>query len=1275
MKYWVIAPMESTTPEELFQTAWEYDKHHGTIAVGFPSGPAPVPSEVSDVSIVTHVNCGSFDDFQRSFRALKEQGELEWGPRAPKMIWEFHREIQPGDKVIARRGLSTILGIGTVTKTAYYDFAKGSARIGVSSPTTATAETSDEIFTGPQTAGADPRASPDERPIPDTDYPYFRPRFIEVDWEHTGEFSAKLGWRRTVQEITREQFDFSLGSAPELQAVVAAHPQPQGSVSPTEPSRPTGSLTPTVPTPREQVGMLPRKAGKTPTSTTPTEGETGPRPAPTNVRSTMPKAILPQPPRRQPDRPNYYIGIDLGTTNSVMGWGTLNPQTNKLEPKVVEINMMIERGGMGKKELLPSCVYFKEESVPIVGEYAKTMIGRQTNRVVKSIKSEMGTQRRFHFNNTSYDASTISSQILKHLVSSAKALFGFTPDDVVITVPASFDSDMRAATIEAARLAGFRTQEDDGSPRNILLDEPRAALYDFINRQNKGEIPETLINFHQPQLVLVFDLGGGTLDVSLHRVSYQQEQYRLNIEDLAISRYTQIGGDDFDAKLADHFLAAYANRLPDNLDDFQMNLLKSTFREYAEQAKIDLSSEVETGKLMGYFHPETVEAAIIQTPFENQVFQYDLTLSEYEEVVEPLLASHLTLQSVNQLDKLPAGEGGKACDNIIYPILDVLQKAQRKLGSMPNVDAVLLNGGMTKLHTIQQRLETLFGFPPIAAGDPDKAVARGAVVYHYDLHRGIKPARILNDTIGIEIAGGRVKPLVEAGTILPLSPPKPIDGLQVSDGAPSLRLPFYLGSRSDTNPPNRRILERNVRFQRPLLKNEPIFLQVQVDERGIMNVEGWPKANPKERFTVSVDSTQSLAAERSSGPAPVVSDVVESSVKISSEVSDPSEGMRGGRGATGYASPQASLPPGSSYKAKPQPTSQTVATTPAKLPSRPVPLPGGEPTAEGGSGQARDRPLHSQMEPGAILDVRYELAEMKKNFSYYLRTYQINRKKAIMEQVTRQRTKISRAQNAEEFISPLLDNIDYVNNFGKARMMVLLGDLASSCSDTDLLYDICDAAIALSNPEEIKYRHPQVIKTVVRYAVEAIGKTRLPIAESHLINLLTQETPIAVRPSAVYSIGKCCHSLNAIEHLKPLIKYGLAADRIAINWAFGKMGSREHERPLPIEQLEPVVSILMEQLRTESHNDVKRNGIYALGEICDRRDCAADVIAVERGAAVIERLELFLNFRMDGSLSELANMQQHRMLQRFAGVSIQMIKGTQLSAEQETSLLTIRSEN
>ena len=369
---------------------------------------------------------------------------------------------------------------------------------------------------------------------------------------------------------------------------------------------------------------------------------------------------------RQSDRRNYYIGIDLGTTNSVMAWGTLNPQTNQLETKIVEVRMMIERGGTGKKELLPSCVYFKEGSTPIVGEYAKTMIGR-TNRVVKSIKSEIGTQTEFDFDGSTYNPAVISSQILKHLASSAESLFGFVPDDVVITVPASFDSDMREATIEAARIAGFRTQEDDGSPRNILLDEPRAALYDFVNRQNKGDIPETLISFHEPQTVLVFDLGGGTLDVSLHNVSYQQEQRTLNIEDLAISRYTRIGGDNFDQKLADHFLEVYADRLPNDFDDSQMNMLKSEFREYAEQAKVDLSSEIENGALMGYLDPESfdpalVETEIIKTPFENQVFEYDLTLSEYEEIVESLLAPRLTLDTVNQLDTL------SDCDNIIYPI-------------------------------------------------------------------------------------------------------------------------------------------------------------------------------------------------------------------------------------------------------------------------------------------------------------------------------------------------------------------------------------------------------------------------------------------------------------------------------------------------------------------------------------------------------------------------------------------------------------------------------
>ena len=904
----------------------------------------------------------------------------------------------------------------------------------------------------------------------------------------------------------------------------------------------------------------------------------------TNLGSVKETSSGSQKLNRQSDQPNYYIGIDLGTTNSVMAWGTLNPRTNQLETKIVEVRMMIERGGTGKKELLPSCVYFKEEGSPIVGEYAKTMIGR-TNRVVKSIKSEMGTQAEFDFDGSTYNPAVISSQILKHLAYSAESLFGFVPDDVVITVPASFDSDMREATIEAARLAGFRTQEDDGSPRNILLDEPRAALYDFVNRQNKGEIPETRISFQEPQTVLVFDLGGGTLDVSLHNVSYQQEQYTLNIEDLAISRYTQIGGDDFDQKLADHFLEVYADRLPNDFDDSQMNMLKSEFREYAEQAKIDLSSEIENGKLMGYldsnsFDPELIETEIIKTPFENQVFEYDLTLSEYEEIIEPLLAPHLTLDAVQQLDTL------FTCDNIVYPILDVLRKAEQKIGGMASVDAVLLNGGMTKFYTIQKRLETLFGFPPITAGDPDKAVARGAVVYHYDLHRGIKPARIVNDTIGVEIDGDRVKPLVEAGTILPLPQPKPIDNLQISENSQSLRLPFYLGSREDTQPPNRPILERTVRFQRQLSKGEPIFMQVQVDERGIMSVEGWPKADPDQKFTVSIDSNQPAAANETSN------------------------------GLT--RNPDEFNPSG---------TDPQTDNTPEEGQS----VPGAEQTVPSGSQAASES-------TGSPLEVHPELMEMKKNISHYMKTDEFNRKKIIDEQITRQHIRITEASNAEDFISPLLDNINYVNNYGRGKVIMLLGDLANLCSDIDLLYDIYEAAAALSHPEGIQSKHPIVIKNVITNAIKTIGKTGIPSAESHLINLITPEIPITVRPIAVSSIGKCCHSVNALEHLKRLMKYGEDTDRVAINWAFGKMGSREHETPLSIQDLESVISILMDQLQTEPDNDVKRNGIYALGEICDRRDCAKDVIGAEKSEEVIRLIEPFLSSRTDGSLADLANM-------------------------------------
>lgn len=899
-------------------------------------------------------------------------------------------------------------------------------------------------------------------------------------------------------------------------------------------------------------------------------------------------------------KPDYYLGIDLGTTNSVISWGSLNRRRKELDTQIINVPMMIEGGGMGSKELLPSFVYFSDGKVPSVGEYAKTMIGRQTRRVVRSVKSYMGTQEAFRFDGETYDPAQISCMILKQLASGARKI-SIDPGQVVVTVPASFDPDQRASTIKAAELAGFQV---------TLFDEPRAALYDFANRQEKGELPPTLIDFDSPKLVLVFDLGGGTLDVSLHEVCYhQQNQYKLDIQDIAIGRYTRLGGDDFDKLLAEHLLEAYSNRLPQNPDDYDIHLLEREFQVYAENAKIELSTiaDLQADQHGDNWKPDDISTAIIQYPFANpeHMFQYNLTLAEYDQIVEPLLASKLTLDSVDLPDPHPFQE------NIIYPILDVLRKAKDKLqlDDPPKVDAVLLNGGMTRFHTIQKRLETFFGFPPIVAGDPDRAVARGASVYHYlSKQQDYEPSRILNDTIGIELDGGRVRPLVPAGTILPLTEPKPIEDLSMSKGDTFLRLPFYLGSRTDTNLPNRKIFERRVELERPVLKNEPVFLQVTVDEQGILGVEGWPKANPDQKFTVTVDSGKQDT---------------DSSTEIEEQVTEIKE----------QGQESVDIPKQEDSLAQPL----TVAT---------------------------------------------ELEFLRSRCKQYMSTHDKNRKKVIMNQIRRQRSRITHAVNAGEFITPLIESVNsikdsrHANNFFNASAITLLGDLAQYCSDDDQPYGICEAAIRLSDPQRLKYARPMFINTVVRYAIEAIGKTGLPLAESHLIHFLDQDLDqdkiSSIRPNAIYSIGKCCYSVNAVKHLELLIKSETDADRIAVNWALGKIGSREKGSLVPIENLYSIVLSLLEKLESENNIHAKQHGIYALGEICDRRNREVGVVPDETADNATRLLNTFLKPVSSSSFSDLASLEQQDILKKLVKVAVRMIKGDELSSDEADRLLEIR---
>ena len=430
----------------------------------------------------------------------------------------------------------------------------------------------------------------------------------------------------------------------------------------------------------------------------------------------------------------YYFGIDLGTTNSVVAWTDIEKQEGEfIEPEVVNIKMPDRINDEATDDgdyRLPSCVYFRDnQPQKIVGKFAKGMLLARPEQVEKSIKTKMGTS----YTRFGCDPEKISKYILKALYDGIYVP-GFPKgeflEEVVIGVPASFEQHMSDATLKAAELAGFQ--------KSILIHEPIAAIYDYKNQRNRELLPdwglgiEFMVN--GPQLILVFDLGGGTLDVTLHKVSLCDNQ-KLSVEEIAVSRYTDIGGDNFDEKLAEHFLCIRKKKNP----TFPINdSIERQYQEYAEQAKIYLSEEIYAQQTARTFDPKKCKIAFQSRGRDGmpdgvcEPPNYDLTLCEYEEIVAPLLANHLTLSDVATF--CPS----TSFKNIIDPILQVLQDGQSALNSETPItpNAVLLNGAMTRLHTIQERLKTFFPakvtISPIV--DPDKAVARGAVIAHYNMY-------------------------------------------------------------------------------------------------------------------------------------------------------------------------------------------------------------------------------------------------------------------------------------------------------------------------------------------------------------------------------------------------------------------------------------------------------------------------------------------------------------------------------------------------------------
>lgn len=583
-----------------------------------------------------------------------------------------------------------------------------------------------------------------------------------------------------------------------------------------------------------------------------------------------------------------YTGIDLGTTNSAICYGYLDGE-NKLRTQICKVSRLGKEGGTESKETLPSVVYYKVDNKnksvrEIVGDFAKNQYGKKYGSVVKSAKNFMGDTTPISLDEKIGDKlpEEVSASVLKHLILGMKDKLTLSeiPKDVIITIPASFDSDQCKATLKAGELAGLNVKDENGNYKNnILLYEPKAVIYNISNMVSLGEIPKNIIDFSTKKNVMVFDLGGGTLDVALYEVHNSEKMNFPIIDELAVGRYTRIGGDDFDQLLAKDLVDKFLDYTGMTSKEVNIPELTQIMESRAEYLKLELSDKVFNSKYSGCKISDDEEFEISEMDiYKGAEFEAYLRKREIENILSPLMGNHLKKEDISRIDRLTSD---KDVNNIIYPILDVLAKAKDN-GYSTDVDAIILNGGMTKFYLIKDRIEKFFGIEPIVVNDPDLAVARGASFYQYCLEKlGVNNIKIenknadkvitktqskstllqlgttiVNDDINLGLEKGYVRKLVKAGTKLPTGDIE-LDPFKLPVGTNKIELPIYLGRGKDTNFPNRKIANRIIDLKKSYAPGTEVTLIVNVDENKVLTLSGYVGNNKQEKIEVSIDTGDS----------------------------------------------------------------------------------------------------------------------------------------------------------------------------------------------------------------------------------------------------------------------------------------------------------------------------------------------------------------------------------------------------------------------------------
>lgn len=476
------------------------------------------------------------------------------------------------------------------------------------------------------------------------------------------------------------------------------------------------------------------------------------------------------------------IGIDLGTTNScvaVMEGG---------EPVVIS-------NSEGARTT-PSVVSFQANGERLVGQVAKRQSITNPDRTISSIKRDMGTDRKINIDGKSHTPQEISAYVLQKIKADAEAYLGESVTEAVITVPAYFNDSQRQATKDAGKIAGLEVKR--------IINEPTAAALAY-----------GLDKMDVNQKILVYDLGGGTFDVSILELGDGLFEVK------STNGNTKLGGDDFDQRVVNHIADTF--KADNGIDLRTDKMALQRLKEAAEKAKIELSSSMQTSINLPFITADATGPKHIEM---------NLTRAKFNELTHDLV------------------------DATIEPMKKALADANLSLNE---IDKVVLVGGSTRTPAVVDAVKSFTGKEPSKGVNPDECVALGAAIQAGVLTGEVKDVLLLDVTpltLGIETLGGIATPLIERNTTIPAKKSQVFS--TAADGQTSVEINIVQGERqmaASNKSLGRVTLSGIAAAPRGIPQIEVTF---DIDANGIVNVSAKDKGTGKEaKITITASTNLS----------------------------------------------------------------------------------------------------------------------------------------------------------------------------------------------------------------------------------------------------------------------------------------------------------------------------------------------------------------------------------------------------------------------------------